>query len=82
VLAFVLGGGRAVAVLLAALPVTGFFALAWWERLRRVASEARAFGRFLEDRELPRRLRRRREELGRELRTLAALETARAGAGA
>ena len=82
VLAFVLGRGFAVAVLLAALPVTGFFALAWWERLRRLASEARAFARFLGDRELPRRLRRRREELGRELRTLAALETARTGVGA
>lgn len=81
VLAFLLGGGLGVAVFLAALPVTGFFALAWWERLRRVASEARAFARFLGDRELPRRLRRRREELGRELRTLAALEPAPAGVG-
>lgn len=80
VLAFALGGGRAIAVLLAALPVTGFFALAWWERLRRVASEARGFARFLGDRELPQRLRRRREALGRELRALAGLEGTRAGA--
>jgi glycerol-3-phosphate O-acyltransferase / dihydroxyacetone phosphate acyltransferase len=80
VLAFVLGGVLAVAVFLLALPVTGFFALAWWERLRRVAGEARAFARFLGDRDLPRRLRRRREELGRELRALAGLEGARAGA--
>ena len=80
VLAFVLGGLRAVAVFLAALPVTGFFALAWWERLQRVAREARAFARSLSDRDLPGRLRRRREGLGRELRALAALEAARAGA--
>jgi hypothetical protein len=76
VAAFVLGGVRAVALLLAALPLTGFFALAWWERLQRVAREARAFFRSLRDRELPERLRRRREELGRELRALAALEAA------
>ncbi len=80
VLAFALGGVRAVAVFLLALPVTGFFALAWWERLGRVASEARAFARFLGDRDLPLRLRRRREALGRELRALAGLETARTGA--
>jgi glycerol-3-phosphate O-acyltransferase / dihydroxyacetone phosphate acyltransferase len=80
VVAFLLGGVRAVAVLLAALPVTGFFALAWWERLQRIAREARAFARSLSDRDLPARLRQRREELGRELRALAAIESAGAGA--
>jgi hypothetical protein len=60
--------------------VTGFFALAWWERLQRVAREARAFARSRSDRDLPERLRRRRAELGRELRALAALEPAGSGA--
>ena len=59
-----------VAFLVALLP-TGFFALAWHERLDHAAEEARAFGRFLRDRDLPRRLRRQREALVAELVQLA-----------
>jgi len=54
-----LGGGSALGAFLAALLPTGFFALAWQERLDRVGREARAFVNFLEDRDLPRRLRER-----------------------
>ncbi len=65
------GGRWALAVFLAALLPTGFFALAWRERLDRVGLEARAFVRFLGDPGLPRRLRERRRELATELRALA-----------
>jgi 1-acyl-sn-glycerol-3-phosphate acyltransferase len=65
------GGGWALAAFLAALIPTGFFALAWRERLDRVGQEARAFLRFLGDPGLPRRLRERRRELAAELRALA-----------
>jgi len=65
------GGGWALVVFLAALLPTGFFALAWRERLDRVGLEARAFVRFLGDPGLPRRLRERRRELATELRALA-----------
>ena len=65
--AFALGGKVALVVFLAALLPAGFFALAWHERLDHAAQEARAFGRFLRDRDLPRRLRRQREALADEL---------------
>ena len=65
--AFALGGKVALVVFLVALLPTGFFALAWHERLDHAAQEARAFGRFLRDRDLPKRLRRQREALAAEL---------------
>jgi glycerol-3-phosphate O-acyltransferase / dihydroxyacetone phosphate acyltransferase len=64
-------GGVGLGVFLVALLPTGFFALAWRERLDRVGGEARAFVHFLNDRDLPRRLRERRRALATELRALA-----------
>ncbi|HSB62125.1 MAG TPA: hypothetical protein VLI67_10420, partial [Vicinamibacteria bacterium] len=66
-----LAGGWGLAVFLLALLPAGFFAVAWRERLDRVRREARGFARFLEDRDLPRRLRERRRALAAELRALA-----------
>lgn len=76
-----LGGGWLLAVFLASLVPTGFFALTWWERLARVRRDARAFFRFLLDRDLYRRLLARRRGLGAELVALAALvpESVRSG---
>jgi glycerol-3-phosphate O-acyltransferase/dihydroxyacetone phosphate acyltransferase len=54
---FAVGGGLALVIFLTALLPTGFFALAWRERLEHVKQEARAFARFLRGRDLPRRLR-------------------------
>ena len=71
--AFALGGKVALVVFLAALLPTGFFALSWHERLENVAEEARAFVRFLGDRDLPRRLRQRRQALAAELAELVRL---------
>ena len=72
-----LGGAVALAVFLLALLPAGFFAAAWHERLGRVGREARAFARFLGDRDAPNRLRARRRSLVAELRALVALaETA------
>jgi 1-acyl-sn-glycerol-3-phosphate acyltransferase len=71
--AYALGGKVALAIFLAALLPTGFFALAWHERLEQVAKEARAFGRFLRDRDLLRRLRERRQALAAELAELVRL---------
>ncbi len=68
-----LGGTVALGVFLAALLPTGFFALAWQERLDRIVKEARTFGRFLRDRELPRRLREKRRALAAELAELVRL---------
>lgn len=53
-LAWTLGGGWALALFVVSLAPTGFFALAWAERLRRVARETGAFLRFLVDRDLMR----------------------------
>jgi glycerol-3-phosphate O-acyltransferase / dihydroxyacetone phosphate acyltransferase len=69
-LAWRLGGGWAVTALLAALLPTGFFALAWQERLDRATREARAFLRLLGDRDLRRRLIARRRALVDELTAL------------
>lgn len=77
--AWAIGRGRGLALFLAALPLTGFFALSWYERLQRVRDEARAFVRFVRDRTLPGKWRARREALARELRALAELEEARTG---
>jgi 1-acyl-sn-glycerol-3-phosphate acyltransferase len=65
-----LWGGLALILFLAALLPTGFFALAWRERLERVRREARAFTRFLRDPDLPRRLRRRRQALAADMMAL------------
>ena len=70
-IALALGGKAALVVFLVALLPTGFFALAWHERFDHVVQEARAFARFLGDRDLPRRLRRQREALVAELVQLA-----------
>jgi 1-acyl-sn-glycerol-3-phosphate acyltransferase len=66
-----LGGGGAAALFLAALLPTGFFALAWRERLDRVGRETRAFLFFVADRDLPRRLGARRAALAAEFAGLA-----------
>jgi 1-acyl-sn-glycerol-3-phosphate acyltransferase len=70
---FAVGGGLALVIFLAALLPTGFFALAWRGRLEHVKQEARAFARFLRDRDLPRRLRQRRQALATELVALVRL---------
>ena len=57
--------------MLAALLPAGFFALAWQERSRRLAREARAFMRFLVDHDLRTRLIARRRALADELTALA-----------
>jgi len=66
-------GRPALTAFLIAVPLTAFPALAWYERVQRVKTEARAFGRFLRERELLRRLRKERRELSEELHALAAL---------
>jgi glycerol-3-phosphate O-acyltransferase / dihydroxyacetone phosphate acyltransferase len=71
--AWTLGGGWGLAALLAALLPTGFFALGWQERSRRVARETRAFLRFLVDRDLRQRLITRRHALVEEITALARL---------
>ena len=69
VLRFV-GGWAFTVFLLAVLPL-GFFAIAWKTRFSRLGQEARAFVRFVRDRDLPDRLRERRRALVSELRTMA-----------
>jgi glycerol-3-phosphate O-acyltransferase / dihydroxyacetone phosphate acyltransferase len=63
----------ALGLFLALLLPSGFFALAWRERLDRVRHDARAFAGFLLDPDLRRRLRERRAALAAELEALAAL---------
>ena len=70
---FAVGGRLALVIFLAALLPTGFFALAWRVRLEHVKQEARAFARFLRDRDLPLRLRQRRQALATELVALVRL---------
>jgi 1-acyl-sn-glycerol-3-phosphate acyltransferase len=60
-------------IFLAALLPTGFFALAWRARFDHVRQEARAFARYIGDRDLFRRLRVRRQELAAALAELARL---------
>ncbi len=67
------GGAWAAAAFLLALFPTGFFALAWRERLDRLGREARAFVSFLKDPDLPRRLEERRRKLVSELEELASI---------
>jgi len=64
---FAIGGKWALAVFLAAVLPSGFFALTWRDRLSRVRQEAGALVRYLRDRELVSRLRRRRQALAAEL---------------
>ena len=71
--AWTLGGGWGLAALLAALLPAGFFALGWQERTGRVTREARAFLRFLVDRDLRQRLIMRRQALVEEITALARL---------
>ena len=62
-----LGGGAALALFIAALAPSGFFALGWSERLGRVARDSRAWLHFLGDRDLHRHLAERRRAIMREL---------------
>jgi len=66
-------GRTALIAFLIAVPLTAFPALAWYERLENVKTEAAAFARFLRNRELLSRLRKERRELSEELHALAAL---------
>jgi hypothetical protein len=70
-LAWRLGGGWLLALLLVSLVPAGFFALAWQARLARVRRDARGFLHFLVDRDLHRRLAARRRALVDEMRALA-----------
>jgi 1-acyl-sn-glycerol-3-phosphate acyltransferase len=70
---YALFGKTALIAFLIALPLTALPALAWSERLRRVKTEAAAFGRFLWNRDLLRRLRKDRRELSDELHAFAAM---------
>src|SRR5262249_39219322 len=71
--AWKLGGGTSLAVLLVLLLPTGFLALGWQERLWRVARETRAFLQFIADRDLRQRLIARRRALVEEMTALARL---------
>jgi hypothetical protein len=62
-----LGGGAVLALFIAALAPSGFFALGWSERLGRVARDSRAWLHFLGDRDLHRHLAERRRAIMREL---------------
>lgn len=66
-------GPIGLAVFLVSLIPTGFFALAWQERLARVRRDAQSVIRVLVDRDLHRRLLARRRALVGELRALADL---------
>jgi uncharacterized membrane protein YhdT len=66
-------GPIGLVIFLVSLVPTGFFALAWQERLARVRRDVRAFVRFLLDRDLHRRLVARRRALIDEMRALAGL---------
>ncbi len=68
-----LGGAPAVLLFVVLLGPSGFFALAWGERVGRLAREARGFARFLWDRDLARLLAERRRAIMEELTALLAL---------
>ena len=68
-----LGGGLVLVVFLAALLPSGFFALAWRERLERVEERRARSPGSSRDRDLPRRLRERRQALAAGLMALARL---------
>lgn len=75
-----LAGGAALAVFALLLVPSGLLALAWWERLDRVGRQARAFLRFLGERDLHQSLMRERRALVEEVRALAARVPAAASA--
>ena len=75
-----LAGFRALVVFAVLLVPSGLLALAWRERLGEVARQARAFFRFLGDRDLHRALMRERQALVEEVRGLAARVPAAAAA--
>ena len=68
-----LAGGPFVALFGALLVPTGFFAVAWRDRLERIGRDARGFFRLLLDRDLRRRLATRRRSLVDELAALMRL---------
>jgi glycerol-3-phosphate O-acyltransferase/dihydroxyacetone phosphate acyltransferase len=68
-----LAGGRGVVVFAMLLAPAGLLALAWRDRLVRVGRQARAFARFLADRDLHQRLLAERRMLVGELTVLAGL---------
>ena len=70
---FAAGGRWALILFLTALLPTGLVALGWRGRLEHARQEARAFARFLLDRDAFRRLRLRRETLAAELGELSRL---------
>lgn len=72
-LAWRIGGVPLALLFVLALLPSAFFALTWQERLARVAREARAFFRFLVDRDLDARLAARRRAIVDEMRELAQL---------
>jgi len=78
---FAVGGRWALVLFLAALPPTGLVALGWRGRLEHARQEARAFARFLLDRDAFRRLRLRRETLATELAELSRLAPEGPGPG-
>ena len=73
-----LGGGWLLAAFAAGLAPSGFFALAWAERLGKVARDTRAWLAFLADRDVGRHLAERRRQIMRELDALVALVPAQA----
>jgi hypothetical protein len=68
-----LGGWSALLLFVVVLGPSAFFALAWADRVRRLAREARGFARFLWDRDLPRLLAERRRAIMEELTALVRL---------
>jgi 1-acyl-sn-glycerol-3-phosphate acyltransferase len=68
-----LGGAWALALFAGLLVPTGFFAVAWRDRLERVGRDARGFARLVLDRDLRRRLAARRESIVDELGALTRL---------
>jgi len=72
-LAWKLGRGPLLALFAVLLVPTGFFTIAWRDRLERVGRDARGFFRLLVERDLRRRLGARRQALLDELDALARL---------
>jgi hypothetical protein len=75
-----LAGGLALAAFALLLVPSGLLALAWWERLDGVGRQARAFFRFLGERDLHQSLMRERRALVEEVRALATRVPAAASA--
>ena len=76
------GAGLAAAIAFALLLIpSGLVALAWRDRLDQALRQARAFVRFLTERDLHQRLMRQRQALVEEFRALAARDASRGPAG-